>query len=484
MTFTEFAPERLLAILPVSLLFLLAVAMLTLDLVWKPSRRRILGWLAASGVTLILLATLAFGQPPADEPLVLGGMVRWDWLAFAFTILILFTAAVTCLISVNVEGVGNRGDYYGLLLISTMGMVLMASSADLIMLFLAIETTSIPLYVLAGFIKADDKSTESGLKYFLFGAVTTAVMLYGFSLIYGFTGETNLYVIADAMKAAGLSLLLVGGIAVLVLVGFSFKIAAVPFHFWAPDVYEGAPTPVTAYVSTASKVAGFAVLVRVMMLAFPSIDAFWAAILAATAAATMTLGNVLAIAQSNIKRLLAYSSIAHAGYALIGLVALSVFGVASMMFYLLAYVVTNLAAFAVVILFARAAGSDEIKDYAGLSRRSPWLALVLLIAFLSLAGMPPFAGFVAKVFVFKAAVDSGLIWLAFVGVLNSIIGLYYYLIVLKVVYLYRSEDDHLPVQVPRPYAVALAACTLLILVVGIVSAPWLDWSIGAARSLF
>jgi len=484
LTFTEFAPERLLAILPESLLFVLAVAMLILDVVWKPSRRRILGWLAASGVTLILLATLAFGRPPADEPLVLGGMVRWDWLAFAFTILILFTTAVACLISVNVEGVGNRGDYYGLLLISTMGMVLMASSADLIMLFLAIETTSIPLYVLAGFLKADDKSTESGLKYFLFGAVTTAVMLYGFSLIYGFTGETNLYLIADAMKAAGLSLLLVGGIAVLVLVGFSFKIAAVPFHFWAPDVYEGAPTPVTAYVSTASKVAGFAVLVRVMMLAFPSIDAFWAAILAATAAATMTLGNVLAIAQSNIKRLLAYSSIAHAGYALIGLVALSVFGVASMMFYLLAYVVTNLAAFAVVILFARAAGSDEIKDYAGLSRRSPWLALVLLIAFLSLGGMPPFAGFVAKVFVFKAAVDSGLIWLAFVGVLNSIIGLYYYLIVLKVVYLYRSEDDHLPVQVPRPYAVALAACTLLILVVGIVSAPWLDWSIGAARSLF
>lgn len=484
MTFTEFAPERLLAILPESLLFVLAVAMLILDVVWKPSRRRILGWLAASGVTLILLATLAFGRPPADEPLVLGGMVRWDWLAFAFTILILFTTAVACLISVNVEGVGNRGDYYGLLLISTMGMVLMASSADLIMLFLAIETTSIPLYVLAGFLKADDKSTESGLKYFLFGAVTTAVMLYGFSLIYGFTGETNLYLIADAMKAAGLSLLLVGGIAVLVLVGFSFKIAAVPFHFWAPDVYEGAPTPVTAYVSTASKVAGFAVLVRVMMLAFPSIDAFWAAILAATAAATMTLGNVLAIAQSNIKRLLAYSSIAHAGYALIGLVALSVFGVASMMFYLLAYVVTNLAAFTVVILFARAAGSDEIKDYAGLSRRSPWLALVLLIAFLSLGGMPPFAGFVAKVFVFKAAVDSGLIWLAFVGVLNSIIGLYYYLIVLKVVYLYRSEDDNLPVQVPRPYAVALAACTLLILVIGIVSAPWLDWSIGAASSLF
>ncbi len=484
LSFTEFAPDRLLAILPELLLFALAVALLILDLVWKPSRRRILGWLAASGVTLILLATLAFSRPPADEPLVLGGMLRWDWLAFFFTVLILFAAAITCLLSIHVDIIGNRGDYYGLLLITSLGMVLMASSADIIMLFLAIETTSIPLYILAGFIKADDKSTEAGLKYFLFGAVTSAVMLYGFSMIYGFTGETNLYSIAEVIQAAGLSLFLVGGIAVLVLVGFSFKIAAVPFHFWTPDVYEGAPTPITAYVSTASKAAGFAVLARVMMIAFPSIDGFWAAVLAAMAVATMTLGNVLALAQSNIKRLLAYSSIAHAGYALIGLVALSVFGVASMMFYLLAYVITNLAAFAIVILFARAAGSEEISDYAGLSRRSPWLAMALLVAFLSLAGMPPLAGFVAKVYVFAAAVDSGLIYLAIIGVLNSIIGLYYYLIVLKVVYLYRSEDDDKPISVPRPYAVALGVCTLLILVVGIFSGPWLDWSIGAAASLF
>ena len=484
MSFTEFAPDRLLAILPELLLFALAVTLLILDLVWKPSRRRILGWLAASGVTLILLATLAFSRPPADEPLVLGGMLRWDWLAFFFTVLILFAAAITCLLSIHVNIIGNRGDYYGLLLITSLGMALMASSADIIMLFLAIETTSIPLYILAGFIKADDKSTEAGLKYFLFGAVTSAVMLYGFSMIYGFTGETNLYSIADAIQAAGLSLFLVGGIAVLVLVGFSFKIAAVPFHFWTPDVYEGAPTPITAYVSTASKAAGFAVLARFMMIAFPSIDSFWAAVLAAMAVATMTLGNVLALAQSNIKRLLAYSSIAHAGYALIGLVALSVFGVASMMFYLLAYVITNLAAFAIVILFARAAGSEEISDYAGLSRRSPWLAMALLVAFLSLAGMPPLAGFVAKVYVFAAAVDSGLIYLAIIGVLNSIIGLYYYLIVLKVVYLYRSEDDDKPISVPRPYAVALGVCTVLILVVGIFSGPWLNWSIGAATSLF
>lgn len=484
MTIADFTPQTTLAILPEILLFLLAGVLLGFDMLWRPSRRVALGWVAAAGVLAILVATLLFSRPSEAEPLILGGMLRHDWLAFAFTMLILFSAMVSCLLSINVSGVGDRGEYYALLLVTTMGMTLMASSADLIMLYLSIETTSIPLYILAGFLKGDDKSTESGLKYFLFGALTSAVMLYGFSLLYGFTGETNLYFLAEAIRSAQVSPAVLGAVAVLVLVGFGFKVAAVPFHFWTPDVYEGAPTPITAYISTASKAAGFAVLVRVMVLAFPGIEGFWAAVLAAIAAATMTLGNVLAITQRNIKRLLAYSSIAHAGYALIGLVALSGFGAASLMFYLLAYVVTNLAAFAVVILFARSAGSEQIADYAGLSRRSPWLALALLVAFLSLAGMPPLAGFVAKVFVFAAAVESGLIWLAFAGVLNAIVGLYYYLTVLKVVYLYRSEDEDKPITVPRPYAIALATCIAAILLVGILSAPWLEWTIAAARSLF
>ena len=484
MTIADFTPQTTLAILPEILLFLLAGLLLGLDMLWRPSRRVALGWVAAAGVLAILVATLLFSRPSEAEPLILGGMLRHDWLAFAFTMLILFSAMVSCLLSINVSGVGDRGEYYALLLVTTMGMTLMASSADLIMLYLSIETTSIPLYILAGFLKGDDKSTESGLKYFLFGALTSTVMLYGFSLLYGFTGETNLYFLAEAIRSAQVSPAVLGAVAVLVLVGFGFKVAAVPFHFWTPDVYEGAPTPITAYISTASKAAGFAVLVRVMVLAFPGIEGFWAAVLAAMSAATMTLGNVLAITQRNIKRLLAYSSIAHAGYALIGLVALSGFGAASLMFYLLAYVVTNLAAFAVVILFARSAGSEQIADYAGLSRRSPWLALALLVAFLSLAGMPPLAGFVAKVYVFAAAVESGLIWLAFAGVLNAIVGMYYYLTVLKVVYLYRSEDEDKPITVPRPYAVALATCIAAILLVGILSAPWLEWTIAAARSLF
>jgi NADH-quinone oxidoreductase subunit N len=479
-----FTSEHALAILPELLLFVLAALLLGLDLLWRPSRRIALGWLAAGGVLLIAVATVLWSQPQADEPLILGGMLRHDWLAFAFKLLILFSAAITSLISIHVEGVGDRGEYYALMLVTTMGMTLMASAADLIMLYLAIETTSIPLYILAGFLKADDRSTESGLKYFLFGALTSTVMLYGFSLLYGFTGETNLFALAQAVGSASISPVVLGAAVILVLVGFGFKVAAVPFHFWTPDVYEGAPTPITAYISTASKVAGFAVLVRVMLLVFPSVEGFWAATLAALAAATMTLGNVLAIPQRNIKRLLAYSSIAHAGYALIGLVALSSFGTGSLIFYLVAYVVTNLAAFAIVILFARTAGSEQIADYAGLSRRSPWLALALLVAFLSLGGMPPLAGFVAKVYVFAAAVESGLIWLAFVGVLNAIVGLYYYLIVLKVVYLYRSEEEDVPIPVPRPYVIALVACVAAIFVVGIVSGPWLDAAIGAANSLF
>jgi NADH-quinone oxidoreductase subunit N len=270
----------------------------------------------------------------------------------------------------------------------------------------------------------------------------------------------------------------------LVLAGFGFKVAAVPFHFWTPDVYEGAPTPITAFISTASKAAGFAILVRFVLAFVPSVGVYWTAVLAAVATATMSLGNLLALTQSNIKRLLAYSSIAHAGYALIGLVALTEFGAASLVFYLAAYVVTNLAAFAVVILFARSTGSDKIADYAGLSRRSPGLALAMMVAMLSLAGMPPLAGFVAKVYVFAAAVESGLIWLAIVGVLNAIVGLYYYLTVLKVIYLYRSEDENKPILVPRTYAVALVACTLAILIMGIASAPWLERALQSARSLF
>lgn len=474
------------AILPEIGLVVLALIVLAYDLIWRDEQRRGLGWLTAGGLTIIFILTLVFGRPGEESELVWGGMLRYDWLGFSFALLFLFGAAITCLFAMEIKPLGQRGEFYLLLLISTMGMTLMASSADLIMLFLAIEVTSIPLYILAGFYKNDNKSSESGYKYFLFGALTSAIMLYGFSLLFGFTGTTNLYEITEKVVTGDLTLTLALGTLILVMVGFGFKISAVPFHFWAPDVYEGAPTPVAGFLSTASKAAGFAVLMRVLLTAYadPEVIPYWVVVISALSVFTMTLGNGIAIAQTNIKRLLAYSSIAHAGYALIGVAALSELGFTSVVFYLVVYVVTNLAAFGIVAAFWRISGSDEISDYAALSRRSPALALVMLVTFLSLAGMPPFGGFVAKFFVFAAAVKTGLAWLAIIGVLNAIVGLYYYLIVLKVVYLYRSEDENKPVPLTRPYTLGLTILVIGIIVLGVLFGPWAQWSARAASALF
>jgi NADH-quinone oxidoreductase subunit N len=475
------------AILPEILLLVLAVLILAMEFLLKPQNRRMLGWITAGGLGLILIISLAVAHPDGAPEAVWGGMLRYDWLGFTFGMLFIFGAAMTALFAIDHEQLGKRGDFYLLLLASTIGMSLMASAGDLVMLYLSIETTSIPLYVLAGFMTRDPKSTESGFKYLLFGALTSAIMLYGFSLLYGFTGTTDLKDIAINLVQGQTNPMLTLGTLLLILVGFGFKISAVPFHFWAPDVYEGAPTPVAGFLSTASKAAGFSVLLRVLMTVFPSATGtigYWSGLIAIVSVASMTLGNTLAIAQKNIKRLLAYSSIAHAGYALIGVVAISSLGVSSVVFYLIAYLVANLAAFGVVMTIWRVIGSDEISAYAGLSRRAPFLSLILLIALLSLAGIPPMGGFIGKFIVFAAAVNAQMYWLAIIGVLNSVIGLYYYMIVLKVVYLYRSDDDDKPIAIPRPYGLALFALTIGMILLGTLFAPWFNWATQAAAAMF
>jgi NADH-quinone oxidoreductase subunit N len=479
----NFEAWMFLAILPEILLLVLAIVVIALELVLPREKHDNLGWVTAGGLATIIGVSLAIGRPGAEGQIVWGGMLRFDWLGFTFKILFLFSAAITALFAIDLKNLGRRGEFYLLMLASTLGMTLMASAANLIMLYLAIETTSIPLYVLAGFFTHEDKSTESGFKYLLFGAMTSAIMLYGFSLLYGFAGTTDIYALAESFQEGQLAPGILLGTLLLVLVGFGFKISAVPFHFWAPDVYEGAPTPIAGFLSTASKAAGFAVVLRVLIAAFPAIAPYWGAVVAAFSVASMTLGNLLALAQKNIKRLLAYSSIAHAGYALIGVVAISTLGTTSVVYYLIAYVITNLAAFGIVTAFSRIAGSDDIAAFAGLSRRSPWLAISMMVAFLSLAGMPPFAGFVVKVSVFAAAIQAGLVWLAVIGVLNSIVGLYYYLIVLKVVYLYRSEDEEKPIPVSRPYVVGLAILSIGIILVGTVLAPWFGMASTAAAAI-
>ena len=472
-------------IIPQILLLILALVVLFLDLLMSKEQQRNLGWITAFGIGLVMMFSL-FARPTGEAQLVWGGMLSYDFASFAFQLLFMFGAAITALFAMDYKEVGERGEFYVLLIASTIGMTFMASAADLIMLYLAIETTSIPLYIMAGFFVHNDRSTEAGFKYLLFGAMTSAIMLYGFSLLYGFAGTTDLAQIGQALMAIfssdstfGIAVL---GSLMLVLIGFAFKISAVPLHFWAPDVYEGSPTSVAGFLSTASKAAGFAVLMRVLLIVFPGFQLQWGAVLAAISVATMTLGNLIAISQRNIKRMLAYSSIAHAGYILIGVVSVSSLGRASVVFYLAAYLMTNLAAFGVVALYGRLMGSDDMTAYYGMSRRSPYLALVFLIAMLSLAGMPPLGGFVAKVFVFAAAVQSNLIWLAVVGVLNSIIGLYYYMTVLKYVYLYRAEGDEQPLPISAPFKLGLAVLTVLIILIGTLFGPWFSWATSAAMA--
>lgn len=476
---------NILAVLPEIFILVVGILVLVLDPFWKKdeNRRVNLGWLTAGGLTAALLLSLLLDQP-GEPTLAWGGMVRFDWLAFVFKMFILFASAITALFFMDVERLGKRAEAYLLLLAATIGMCLMVSASDLVMLFLAIETTSIPMYVLAGFMLDDKKSTEAGFKYLLFGAMTSGIFLYGLSLVYGFSGTTQM----ENMRSYFTSLNPISvGVLFLLVVGLGFKISLAPFHFWAPDTYEGAPTPVSGILSTASKAAGLAVLIRLFITAFPQVDANWQVILAVLAALSMTIGNLVALTQKNLKRLLAYSSIAHAGYALVGVVAGNELGIKSVVYYLIAYVLTNLAAFGIVAAFGRVTGSDEIRAYDGMSRRSPYLAIAMLVAFLSLSGMPPFGGFVAKVLVFAAAVQAGWYWLVIVGVINSVVGVYYYLTVMKYVYLYRmagENEEAYPIPVTRPYRIAIVLLTIGIILTGTIFAPWFGLSTDAALSLF
>jgi NADH-quinone oxidoreductase subunit N len=471
------------SILPVIGLLILGIIIMIVDLSIPEDQKKVLGWISAIGLGSIIIASILFGRPGSEPELVWGGMLRFDWYGFVFQMLFLFGAAITSMVAMDVRDLGKRGEFYLLLLATTLGMSFMASSANLVMLYVAIETTSIPLYILAGFLVLDKKSTESGFKYFLFGALTSTIMLFGFSLLFGFSGTTDIYSIAEKITMGESPIPIIGAM-LLVLVGFGFKISVVPLHFWAPDVYEGSPTPIAGFLSTASKAAGFAVLIRFFMAVFPANQDLWSALLATLAVATMTLGNLLALTQKNIKRMLAYSSIAHAGYILIGVVVATESGFSSSIYYLIVYLVTNLAAFAVVTIIGKSIGSDEIADYAGLSRRSPGLALVLLVSLLSLAGMPPLGGFIVKFLIFASAVEANYIWLAVVGIINAIIGLYYYLIVLKVVYLYRSENDDKAITIPGAYSLTLVILTFGIILLGTFFTPWINWVMKAASSLF
>ena len=486
------------SVLPEIGLTVLAVVVLFADIYGSIATRRNVVYVSAVGMALLALAPLIWQPDPAlyeNGALLWGGMVNYDPLSQIFKVMLLLAGAVTCLMAAGDKGVGDKGEFYLIVIVATLGGLMMSSAADLILVFVALETLSIPLYMLASFRRGDQRSAESGMKYFLYGAFASAVMLFGFSLLYGFAGTTNLAGIADAMSGGlGDGVVAAMSALVMVVVGFGFKISAVPFHFWTPDVYEGAPTPVTAFVSVSSKAASFALLLRFLTAVFPAdlavagvvIQDFWVNLLVVVSIVSMTLGNVVALRQSNIKRLLAYSSIAQAGYTLIGVAALGgandSLAVASVSYYMFMYIFTNLLVFGAVILFIAKTDTEEISDMAGLNRRSPWLALFITIGLLSLGGIPPAAGFFGKFFLFQAAVNSNLVGLALIAVTNAIIALYYYLVVIKVMYVDVGPDDDLPIGIPRVYGWSLGITAFIVILLGTVAVtPIYNWAaLGAA----
>ncbi len=455
---------------------------LLLDLLPRAVGRQLLATVALAGVVGALLATLArWGTAMRG----FHDMVVLDDFARFADVVICYAAALVVLLSIDYlrRSTPETGEYYALVLFSTAGMTLLAAGADLVVLFLALELMSLSLYVLAGLFKRELASSEASMKYFILGAFASSFLLYGIALIYGATGTTNLDRIASVTAGRPHDPLVVIGLGLL-LVGFGFKISSVPFHMWAPDVYQGAPTSVTALIATGSKAAAFAALIRVLVTALRGSQPEWTALLWIVAVVTMTVGNVAAIAQSNLKRLLAYSSVAHVGYMLIGVVAGGSAGGGAVLFYLLTYAFTTAGAFGVITLCERArAEAVEVGDYAGLARRHPILAAALALFLLSLVGIPPLAGFVGKFYLFGAAVRAGYLWLAVLGVLNSAIAAYYYLRV--VVFMYMREPDGAGVTLVPSFAggLALAVALVGIVLLGVLPAPFADLAQAAVAPL-
>ncbi|HEX6189021.1 MAG TPA: NADH-quinone oxidoreductase subunit N, partial [Pyrinomonadaceae bacterium] len=480
-------------ILPELIVAIAGVIVMIVDAFSSPRQRLVTGTLSLLACLAAAAATIWLWVARPLTASAFNGMIVLDEFRLSFTLIFLIVAILTLLIAtiwIETENL-PAGEFHSLLLFATAGMMLMASAGDLVIVFLGLEILSIATYVLAGFRRTDTRSNESSLKYFILGSFASAFLLYGIALIYGATatntlpGTTNIATIATRLDQSLYPPLLFAGIAML-LVGFGFKIATAPFHVWTPDVYEGAPTPVTAFMAAGPKAAGFASFMRVFLFGFPMVTVAastagfahtaWVGALAVMAALTMTIGNVVAIVQNNVKRMLAYSSIAHAGYALVGFVAAGAAtdpaqrstAVTAVIFYLLTYAVMNMGAFAIVTIIARKGDRrNDVEDYNGIGFSSPVLAFSLSIFLLSLLGMPLTAGFMGKIMVFSAAVNQGYIWLVVLGVLNTAISAYYYLRLIIVMFFRERTAAWEPPRVPASVAVALVLTILGVFYLGL-----------------
>ena len=460
-------------------LLVLALSILVAGLSQAGRSNRFAGWASMVGLTALSLAA-CFAVPGGSA---FGGTFVIDELSRFTKALFLISAALSVLATLGSyeKSLAKRSpEYHVALLTSLLGMLVLASARDLVLLFVAFELMSIPLYVLTGFDRRSESGPEGALKFFLVGSVSSAVILYGLSFVYGATGTTALAGIGPALEAGHPLVLLGLGLA---LAGLGFKIAAVPFHMWVPDSYEAAGTPFVAWLSIAPKAAGFVAILRLYVDGVGPAMMMWVPAAAGIASVTIVAGNLMAIPQQNIKRLLAYSGVAHIGYLLMGLAAMSVSGVGMLLFYLVAYLFGNMGAFFVVHAVARTEGSDQLDAYAGLARRAPALALSLLLCLLSLGGIPFMAGFWAKLFVFWAIVERGMYWLAFLGAVATVVALYYYLVVAKRMYIDAPVRPD-PVPIPAALLIAIFICVAGVIAMGAYPAPWVTASLAAAQTLF
>ena len=468
-------------ILPEIVLTSGALLVLVTDVVTSRASRPLLGrvTLAVLGATILTLLPFHDADTLASQ-----GLLAIDGFAFFFKLLFLLAAVITVLMSasyLDVEGL-RAGEYYFLILCATLGMMFMASGIDLITIFVGLETMAVAFYILVGFLKPNRRSNEASVKYFLLGAFSLGILLFGMSTLYGLSGTTNLRELATTLATQERGPLLIMAL-VMVVAGIGFKIAAVPFHMWAPDVYEGAPTPITAFLSVGSKAAAVAMMLRIFVEGLPLLADVWQPLFWVLAVLTMTVGNLAALTQSNVKRMLAYSAIAHTGYVLIGVVAGTTRGVTAILVYMVVYAFMQLGAFAVIVMLRRTdVVGDELKDLSGLYFRHPAAACAMLFFMLSLGGIPPTAGFMGKFWLFGAAVESGYVWLAVIGVVNSAISLYYYVRV--IVFMWFTEEAlGSPIVTSPAMAVALTVSLVGAVVLGVYPGPLFELAELSAQSL-
>ncbi|MCU1309213.1 MAG: NADH-ubiquinone oxidoreductase chain [Candidatus Angelobacter sp.] len=476
---------KYITILPEIILTVVGMLIMVLDPLLPPSdSRKPIGWMAFAG-TLAALAATFYQALHATGGSGFFGMVRMDAFSVFFHVVVILISALAVLSSLDYLEAQNirSGEYYGLILFGTVGMGLLSSAMELVMLFIALEISSISTYILAGYRRRVAASAESSIKYFLLGSFATAFFLYGVALIYGATGTTNIAAISQSLRAGHISSLAYLAL-VLMFVGMGFKVAAAPFHVWTPDVYEGAPAPVVALMSTGPKAAAFALMLRVLFGSFGELSQWWLPLIWISAALSMTIGNLGALMQNNVKRMLAYSSIAHAGYLLVAFAARQEMGITAAIFYAASYAAMNLGAFVVVSHFAsRGERYVSVDDYAGLGRRSPVLAATLTIFMLSLIGIPLTGGFFAKFYVFSAALKADLVWLTIIGLVNSAVAAYYYLRLIVVMYMKDGDDSVQLTPVPFAVAAALLIAAGLTIYLGIMPGRVLEYATRSAQDL-